>query len=90
MDSSCLPALPPPAWAAFRDGEIILQVTGPDAERMVRAVDRRRGLIVDSSCSAALLRVTTRVMELGQRAQAGDLAAMAEVEALDRLLRTPE
>jgi hypothetical protein len=28
-------------WAAFRDGEIILQVTGPDAEQMVRAVGDR-------------------------------------------------
>lgn len=34
----------PPArtWAAYLDGEIILQVTGPDAERMVRAVDHDR------------------------------------------------
>jgi hypothetical protein len=28
-------------WAAFRDGEVILQVTGPDAEAMVRAVGDR-------------------------------------------------
>lgn len=34
----------------------------------------------------ALLRVTTAVMELGQRVAAGELAARAEVEALDRLL----
>lgn len=26
----------PKTWAAFRDGEIILQVTGPEAEQMVR------------------------------------------------------
>jgi hypothetical protein len=41
---------------------------------------------VDSSCLPALLRVTTAVMELGQRAQAGDLAAQAEIEALAALL----
>jgi len=28
-------------WAAFRDGEIVLQVTGPDAEQMTRAVGDR-------------------------------------------------
>ena len=28
-------------WAAFKDGEIILQVTGPDAEQMTRAVGDR-------------------------------------------------
>jgi hypothetical protein len=28
-------------WAAFRDGEIVLQVTGPDAEQMTRAVGER-------------------------------------------------
>lgn len=28
-------------WAAFRDGEILFQVTGPDAERMVRAAGER-------------------------------------------------
>jgi len=28
-------------WAAFRDGEIVLQVTGPDAEQMNRAVGDR-------------------------------------------------
>lgn len=33
---------PPLTWAAYRDGEIILQVTGPDAEQMVRAVDHDR------------------------------------------------
>ena len=40
---------------------------------------------MDSSC-LALLRVTTRVMELGQLMAAGDLAAQAKVEALDALL----
>lgn len=29
-------------WAAFRDGEILFQVTGPDAETMVRAADADR------------------------------------------------
>lgn len=40
---------------------------------------------MDPSC-LALLRVTARVMELGQLMAAGDLPARAEVEALDRLL----
>lgn len=29
-------------WAAYLDGEIVLQVTGPDAERLVRAADHDR------------------------------------------------
>lgn len=32
----------PRTWAAYRDGEIILQVTGPDAEQMVRHTDHDR------------------------------------------------
>lgn len=34
----------------------------------------------------ALLRVTAAVLELGQRAAAGDAAAATEVEELDRLV----
>ena len=34
--------MPPRTWAAYLDGEIVLQVTGPDAERMVRAVGHDR------------------------------------------------
>lgn len=43
---------------------------------------------MDSLCPPALtlLRVTTAVLELTQRAAAGDLAAMAEVDALAELL----
>ena len=33
-------------WAARVDGEIILQITGPDAEAMVRAVAAERGGVV--------------------------------------------
>jgi hypothetical protein len=33
-----------------------------------------------------LLRVTTAVMTLGQRVAAGDVAARAELEALDKLM----
>jgi hypothetical protein len=40
---------------------------------------------LDQPC-LALLRITTAVLELGARAQGGDLAARAQVEALDALL----
>lgn len=29
-------------WAAVKDGEIVLQVIGPDAEQLVRAADADR------------------------------------------------
>jgi hypothetical protein len=38
------------------------------------------------SALATVARVTTAVLELSVRAQAGDLAAMAEVDALAELL----
>jgi hypothetical protein len=43
---------------------------------------------LDSACPPALtmILVTTRVMELGERVAAGDMAAAAEVEALAELL----
>lgn len=41
---------------------------------------------MDPSCLPSLLAVTTALLELSQRAQAGDLAARAHLEALAALL----
>ena len=46
----------------------------------------RPGGPVDADCLPALMRVTTAVLELGQRAAAGDPAAAAELDALARAL----
>ena len=41
---------------------------------------------MDAACLPELMRVTTAVLELAERAQAGDVSAEAELRALARLL----